>query len=415
MPLIKPFPGLRPDQARAEEVAAPPYDVVTAREARSLVRGRPWSFLHVSRPEIDLPEGTDPYAAAVYAKGAENLARMRQAGVLTQDDKACFYLYRLSAESHVQTGLVTITSLQAYAEGRVKRHELTRPVKEDDRVRQIEALDAQTGPVFLVHPAEPAVDALLAEVAQTQAEIDIMAVDGVRHELWVLRDEARISRLIELFESMPALYVADGHHRLAAASRVAAASQERNPGLPEDAPSRYFLSVIFPHTQVQILDYNRLVRDLNGLDTAEFVRRVAQHFSVEPCSAKVKPSTWGEFGMYLPGQWYRLRLDQKFIPRNDPIASLEVSLLNNELILPILGIEDQRRDDRIDFVGGGRGLDALRQRVDSGEMAVAFALYPTSMDALMAVADRGGIMPPKSTWFEPKLADGLVSHLIGIR
>jgi len=412
MPLIKPFPGLRPAPTRAAEVAAPPYDVVTAAEARAMVQGKPWSFLHVSRPEIDLPKETDPYAPEVYTKGAQNLAAMLAAKVLVQDDKPCFYLYRLSTDSHVQTGLVATTSLQAYEQGRIKKHELTRPLKEDDRVRQIEALGAQTGPVFLVHPHDPAVDALLAGVAETGAEIDLRAADGVRHELWVLRDETQISRLTGVFDAMPALYVADGHHRLAAASRVAAARRESNPGLPAEAPSNYLLSVLFPHKAVQILDYNRLIRDLNGLDREVYLQKISAHFSVETRDVPVKPSSRGEFGMYLPGQWYHLRLDPRRVPRDDPISSLEVSLLSNDLIAPILGISDQRRDDRIDFVGGSRGLDGLQQRVDSGEMAVAFSLFPTSVEELMAVADAGEVMPPKSTWFEPKLADGLVSHLI---
>ncbi len=412
MPLIKPFAGLRPAPGHATDVAAPPYDVMSADEARDMVQGRPWSFLHISRPEVDLPAGTDPYAPEVYAKAAENLAHMRQQGILRQDDAPCFYVYRLTMGSHQQTGIVAAASVAAYDQDRIKKHEFTRPAKEDDRVRQIEALNAQTGPVFLVYPAEAAVDAILAEVVQAAAENDITLADGVRHELWVVQDAERIGALVRAFDNMPALYVADGHHRSAAASRVAASRRKVNPGHTGDEPYNYFLSVIFPHDQVQILDYNRVVKDLNGLDREELLRKIQVRFSVMLSERPVRPARHGEFGMYLPGQWYRLQLDPERIPWDDPVQRLDVSLLGSELIEPILGISDPRRDQRIDFVGGIRGLQALEQRVDSGEMALAFSLYPTSMQALMEVADAGEVMPPKSTWFEPKLADGLVSHLI---
>jgi uncharacterized protein (DUF1015 family) len=314
--------------------------------------------------------------------------------------------------SHQQTGIVAAASVAAYDQDRIKKHEFTRPAKEDDRVRQIEALNAQTGPVFLVYPAEAAVDAILAEVVQAAAENDITLADGVRHELWVVQDAERIGALVRAFDNMPALYVADGHHRSAAASRVAASRRKVNPGHTGDEPYNYFLSVIFPHDQVQILDYNRVVKDLNGLDREELLRKIQVRFSVMLSERPVRPARHGEFGMYLPGQWYRLQLDPERIPWDDPVQRLDVSLLGSELIEPILGISDPRRDQRIDFVGGIRGLQALEQRVDSGEMALAFSLYPTSMQALMEVADAGEVMPPKSTWFEPKLADGLVSHLI---
>ncbi|MCP3868812.1 MAG: DUF1015 domain-containing protein [Gammaproteobacteria bacterium] len=411
MPLIRPFSGLRPAAGKAAEVAAPPYDVMTTTEAREMVEGRPWSFLHVSRPEVDLPEGTDPYATAVYAKAAENFTRMRQEAVLVQDQQPGFYVYRLTMGNHVQTGIVAAASVAAYDENRIRKHELTRPKKEDDRVRQIEALKAQTGPVFLVYPSEPEVDGLLERTAKQSPEVDIVAADGVRHELWTLSDPASIDSLVSAFDTMPAIYVADGHHRSAAASRVAVAS----PSVPGDtggeAASDYFLSVIFPDNQVQILDYNRLIRDLNGLSREAFLAAVGERFQVDPENDQVKPGGAGEFGMYLGGQWYRLRLDKNKIP-NDAVNSLDISLLSHELIDPVLGIVDQRTDERIDFLGGIRGLKELQRRVDTGEMAVAFSLFPTSVEALMAVADAGQVMPPKSTWFEPKLADGLVSHLL---
>jgi uncharacterized protein (DUF1015 family) len=380
-------------------------------EAREMADGRPWSFLHISRPEIDLPQGTDPYAPEVYAKAAENLKKMEREGILIRDKKPCFYVYRLTMGEHQQTGLVAAASVDAYDEGRIKKHEFTRPAKEDDRVRQIDALNAQTGPVFLVYPSTSAVQALLGEASQTPPEMDVSAADGVRHEIWALYDEEKVAELTRAFEQMEALYVADGHHRSAAASRVAAARKAANSKHTGDEAYNYFLSVIFPHNQMQILDYNRVVKDLNGLDKAAFLTRIEAVFELQLSDQPVKPEQRGEFGMYLEGQWYRLRLDADRIP-DDPVARLDVSLLADNLIEPVLGIIDQRRDNRIDFVGGIRGLAGLQRRVDSGEMALAFSLFPTSMEQLMAVADAGEVMPPKSTWFEPKLADGLVSHLL---
>ncbi|MEW8470782.1 MAG: DUF1015 family protein [Candidatus Thiodiazotropha sp.] len=411
MPLIRAFPGLRPADGRAVDVAAPPYDVMNEAEAREMAHGRPWSFLHISRPEIDLPQGTDPYAPEVYAKAAENLQRMEREGVLIRDQRPCFYVYRLTMGDHRQTGLVAAASVEAYDNDRIKKHEFTRPANEDDRVRQIDALNAQTGPVFLVYPSAPKVDALLGEISQHPAEMEVTAADGVRHEIWALDEEEKVDLLTREFDRMSALYVADGHHRSAAGSRVAAARRAANPNHTGDEAYNYFLSVIFPHSQMQILDYNRVIKDLHGLDKGDFLNRVEAVFRVTPSEQPVKPDHSAEFGMYLDGEWYRLQLDSSRIP-DDPVARLDVSLLADNLIEPILGISDPRRDARIDFVGGIRGLTGLEQRVDSGEMAVAFSLYPTSMEQLMAVADAGEVMPPKSTWFEPKLADGLVSHLL---
>ena len=411
MALIVPFKGLRPAEGRADDVVAPPYDVMNAEEAREMAQGRPWSFLHISRPEIDLPEGTDPYAPAVYAKARENLDRMIAEGVLVRDARQCYYAYRLTMGDHVQTGLVAAASVEAYDSDRIRKHEFTRPVKEDDRVRQIEALNAQTGPVFLVYRADPVVDAVLAEVTACPADVDVTARDGVRHEIWVIDDETRIATLTRAFDAMDALYVADGHHRSASGSRVANTRRAANPAHSGDESYNYFLSVVFPDDQMQILDYNRVIRDLNGLTPEAFLDTVSTAFRVEPSDTPVKPGMTAEFGMYLDGRWYRLTLPADKIP-DDPVARLDVSLLADNLIAPILGITDQRTDNRIDFVGGIRGLEGLMQRVDSGEMAVAFSLFATSMQALMAVADAGEVMPPKSTWFEPKLADGLVSHVL---
>lgn len=410
MSLIKPFTGLRPAEGRADDVVAPPYDVMNAAEAREMVEGRPWSFLHISRPEVDLPVDTDPYSEAVYAKAAENLQNMISEGVLVRDPSDSYYVYRLTMGSHVQTGLVAAASVEAYDADRIKKHEFTRPVKEDDRVRQIEALNAQTGPVFLVYKANQVVDDLLKTVSSNPADVDVTAKDGVRHEIWVMSNTDQVSTLTEAFDAMEAIYVADGHHRSAAGSRVGNSQKAANASHTGNESYNYFLSVIFPHDQMQILDYNRVVKDLKGLSQDDFLAQVAGQFEVEAADAQVKPSQEAEFGMYLDKQWYKLTLKGD-VPA-DPVARLDVSLLADNLIEPVLGISDPRRDDRIDFVGGIRGLGELEKRVDSGDWAVAFALYPTTMEALMAVADAGEVMPPKSTWFEPKLADGLVSHVL---
>lgn len=407
MSLIRPFRGLRPAPGRAGEIAAPPYDVLSSDEARQRATGKPWSFLRISKPEIDLPPDTDPYAPVVYAKAAENLGRMLEAGLLLRDDAPCYYAYRLTMGSHVQTGLVAAASVADYDTNRIRKHEFTRPDKEDDRVRQIEALNAQTGPVLLAYPRNGMADTLIDAIAQGEPAADVTADDGIRHQIWVLADPARVAALTRLFDQMPALYIADGHHRSAAASRVAAARHQAGKELSSD----YFLSVIFPHHQMKILDYNRVVKDLNGLDKSALTTRLAEAFTVEQSSARVQPARVGEFGMYLDKTWYKLSIKPELVPA-DPVASLDVSLLSDHLLGPILGIADLRRDKRIDFVGGIRGLAELEKRVDSGEMAVAFALYPTGMDQLMAVADSNNVMPPKSTWFEPKLADGLVSHVL---
>ncbi|HHO68000.1 MAG TPA: DUF1015 domain-containing protein [Gammaproteobacteria bacterium] len=406
MSLIRPFRGLRPVPERAADVVAPPYDVLSSEEARERAAGRPWSFLHISKAEIDLPPGTDPYDPAVYAKAAENLHKMVEAGILRRDAQPRYYVYRLTMGDHVQTGIVAAASVADYDSNRIRKHEFTRPAKEDDRVRQIEALNAQTGPVLLAYRADPEIDALIESATGKAPEYELEADDGVGHTFWVLDDPAVIERLTAGFDAMPAIYIADGHHRSAAASRVAAKL-----GRGPDAMSSYFLSVIFPHDQMKILDYNRVVKDLNGLSADEFLKRAGEAFGVTREDAPVSPRQAGEFGLYLDGHWYRLAIDPARIP-DDPVRRLDVSLLADNLLEPVLGISDPRTDPRIDFVGGIRGLGELEKRVDSGEMAAAFSMHPTSMDDLMAVADANEVMPPKSTWFEPKLADGLVSHVL---
>ena len=412
MTLIRAFTGLRPVLNRAEDVAAPPYDVLNSAEARQRVEGREWSFLHISKPEIDLAEGTDPYTDEVYAKGAENLQHMIDANVLARDEKPSYYFYRLVMGEHVQTGIVAAASVPDYDTNRIRKHEFTRPDKEDDRVRNIDTLNTQTGPVFLTYKNSSAVDAIAASVTSTEADVDITADDGVQHTLWSVSDEEVVSKLTEIFDAMDCLYIADGHHRSAAASRVAAKRKAENTAHTGNESYNYFLSVIFPDNQMMILDYNRVIKDLNGLDVDSLLEKVAENFIVTASDSAVKPSANCEFGMYVAGQWYKLEINSSLIPENDPVASLDVSLLANNLIDPILGVSDPRRDKRIDFVGGIRGLAELEKRVDSGEMAVAFSLFATRIDQLMDVADSGNVMPPKSTWFEPKLADGLVSHVL---
>ncbi len=411
MPLVQPFRGLRPVANKAEDVVAPPYDVLNTAEARERVKGHPLSFLHISKPEIDLPEGTDPYSDEVYAKGAENLQKLIDDKVLIRDDKACYYVYRLVMGDHQQTGLVVSASVADYDTNRIRKHEYTRPDKEDDRVRQIDALNAQTGPVFLTYRNNDIVEGITNKVSKTTPTYDLTADDGVKHTIWVIEDDNDIATLTSTFDAMECLYIADGHHRSASASRIAAS---RNEGKSDvgNAAHDYFLSVIFPDNQMQILDYNRVIKDLNGLSKDDLISKIKEKFSVEAVDALYKPQKRTEFSMYLKGQWYKLQANAELIPKNDPVGALDISLLQNNVIEPLLGVSDPRRDKRIDFVGGIRGLEELEKRVDSGEMEIAFAIYPTSLSQLMDVADANEVMPPKSTWFEPKLADGLVSHVL---
>ena len=411
MSLIRPFRGLRPKADFAGDVVAPPYDVLNTQEAKQRAQGRPYSFLHISKPEIDLPADTDPYDAKVYAKGAENFQKLIQEGILIRETQPCYYAYRLIMGTHQQIGLVAIASVADYNTNRIRKHEFTRPDKEDDRVRQIDALNAQTGPVFLTYRRNASVDGIITEVIKGQPLYDLLADDKVKHTLWVIDNPQQITTLTKTFDVMNCLYIADGHHRSAAAARVAA-MRNQTAAADTTASHNYFLSVIFPDNQMQILDYNRVVRDLHGMTAAQFKQRLAANFDIHAATAAYKPQQPAEFGMYLDGQWYRLNIKPALIPLQDPVGRLDVSLLQNQLISPVLGITDPRRDKRIDFVGGIRGLGELQRRVDSGEMQVAFALYPTQMRDLMAVADANEVMPPKSTWFEPKLADGLVSHVL---
>ncbi len=406
MPLIRPFAGLRPLPKYVEDVVAPPYDVLNSLEARQRAANKPMSFLHISKAEIDLAENIDPYDPAVYAKAAENLQKLIDDGVLIRETEPKYYVYRLKMGDIIQTGIVAAASVKHYDTNRIRKHEFTRPAKENDRVAQIEALNAQTGPVLLAYKSDDMIDGLLDQVAQGEPLYDLIADDGISHTFWVVSDSEIEAKLSAGFDAMEAIYIADGHHRSASASRVA-----KSKGESDDHMSQYFLSVIFPHKQMKIFDYNRVVTDLNGLSKDAFIAKVEENFSCKKEAAPVKPSKPNEFGMYIDGEWYRLNVNPALVS-SDPVARLDVSLLADNLLGPVLNITDPRTDTRIDFVGGIRGLEGLEKRVDSGEMVAAFSMYATSMEDLMRVADANEVMPPKSTWFEPKLADGLVSHVL---
>ncbi len=411
MARIEPFRGLRPRRDLAEKIAAPPYDVLNSEEARELAQGNPYSFLHIGKPEIDLPAGTELYSDLVYAKGRENFERFIREGALVQDTKKCFYVYKQVWGEHVQIGLVAGASCQDYQDDVIRKHELTREDKERDRQRHIETLNAQTGPVFLTYKRSQTIDKLIAQAMAGEAENDISTYDGVRHIFYVVDDVNLIAAIREEFSKLAVMYVADGHHRSAAATRIKARRQEANPKHSGDEEYNFFLAVIFPDNQMKILPYNRLVKDLNGMERADFLARVSERFSCRESKEKV-PVKPQEFAMYLGGRWYRLAAKPGTFDKADSIASLDVSILQANLLAPILGIQDPRTDKRIDFVGGIRGTGELEKKVDSGSFAVAFSFRATTIEQLFAVADAGKIMPPKSTWFEPKLKDGLVSHLL---
>jgi uncharacterized protein (DUF1015 family) len=414
MSKIKPFKGLRPVPDKAEQVASPPYDVLNSDEAREMARGNPLSFLHVVKPEIDLDPSIDLYADEVYAKGAENLARLQDDGVLVRDARPNLYVYsqtmRIGDRDHVQVGVLAGASVEEYENDLIKKHEHTRPDKEADRTRHVETLKANTGPVFLTYRASPAINEIVARVTESTPVYDFTAADGIGHRLWVVDDEPTISTLVEAFESIPCSYVADGHHRSASAASAGRRRREANPSHTGDEPYNYYLAVFFPHDQLYIMDYNRVVLDLNGLSEQELLARVGEKFDVAPTDS-ASPERATEFGMYLGGKWYRLTAKAGTYDADDPVSSLDVAILQDNLLAPILGIEDPRTDKRIDFVGGIRGTDELERRVNEGG-AVAFAMFATSIEQLMAIADAGQIMPPKSTWFEPKLRSGLVINLL---
>lgn len=404
---LRPFRAFRPRPDIAERVACPPYDVIDTREASELARGNPFSFLHVTRPEIDLPAGTDEHADVVYAKGRENLEALVADGVLVQDAEPRFYVYAQSmplpdGARHEQTGIVACAAVADYEADRIKKHEKTRADKEDDRTRHIEELGAHDEPVFLTYPARRSVDALVEAAQRATPLYDLTTQDGVGHKLWALDRDATRALSSEL-DAVPALYVADGHHRSAAAARVH--KKLRGDGREHDA----FLAVVFPHDQMRIMAYNRVVRDLEGRGPEEILRRIGERLDLEPATRPAPPSP-KSFGLYVGGRWHLAKVRAGSFDAADPVASLDCSICQDQILGPLFAVNDPRRDKHVDFVGGIRGSQELERRVDSGEMTIAIHLYPTSIEELMAVSDRGLLMPPKSTWFEPKLRSGLFVH-----
>ncbi|MDI9528623.1 MAG: DUF1015 family protein [Candidatus Cloacimonadota bacterium] len=413
MATFKPFRALRPIPEKAAAIASMPYDVMDSDEARAEVKKNPLSYLHVEKPEIDLPLGTDLYAPEVYAKARENLLRYVNEGLMKQDSRPMFYIYRQTMDGRDQIGLVGLASVDEYMNGIIKKHELTRADKEADRIRHVDTCDAHPSPVFFTYRHQDEIDATVAKVMRQKDPVyDFVSDDGIGHALWLMDSEEDINAIQAAFAKLPCLYVADGHHRTASAAKVGLVRREQNPDYTGEEEFNFFMTVIFPDNQLKIFDYNRVVKDLNGLTQDKFLAKVREKFSVEPVSqaGPFRPSKLHEFGMYLGGTWYKLEALPGTWDDTNVVDSLDVSIMQNNLLHPILGIGDPRRDNRIDFVGGIRGLGELVRRVDSGREAVAFAMFPTSMDELLGIADAGEIMPPKSTWFEPKLRSGLFIH-----
>jgi uncharacterized protein (DUF1015 family) len=410
MAILKAFRGIRPPVDIVEKLACRPYDVLNSEEARE--EANPHSLLHITKPEIDFDPGTDIHIQAVYDKAKENFASFQEKGYLKQDDEAHLYIYAQTMDGRRQYGLVGCAGVDDYMNGIIKKHELTRPDKEEDRMKHVRITNANIEPVFFAYPAVPEIDKIIKGIVENQdPEYDFTSADDIGHHFWVITDKHKIQRLIELFNELPATYVADGHHRTAAAALVGNEKKKDNPDHTGDEEYNYFLAVHFPDDQLRILDYNRVVMDLNDLTPEEFLGRLSEVFAVkEKGSEPFKPERLHTFGMYLQGKWYELIANEGSYDDNDPIGVLDVTILSKSVLEPILNIMDLRTSKRIDFVGGMRGLGELQRRADSGEMVVAFALYPVSMQQLISIADTGNIMPPKTTWFEPKLRSGLVIH-----
>ncbi len=411
MAVIKPFKGIRPPKALVEQVASRPYDVLNSEEARAEAEGNEKSLYHIIKPEIDFPVGTDEHDPAVYTKAAENFQKFQDNGWLVQDNKENYYVYAQTMNGKTQYGLVVCAAVEDYMTGNIKKHELTRRDKEEDRMKHVRVNNANIEPVFFAYPHQDELDAIVAEVTSKEAEYDFVAPDGFGHHFWVIDNEATIARITELFAAIPSMYIADGHHRSAAAALVGDEKRRQNPNHQGDEEYNYFLAVCFPDNQLNIIDYNRVVKDLNGLSDEAFLQALAANFDVQDMGEEIyKPNALHNFSLYLSGRWYSLTAKEGTYNDNDPIDVLDVTISSNLILDEILGIKDLRSDKRIDFVGGIRGLGELKKRVDSGEMKVALALYPVSMKQLIDIADTGNIMPPKTTWFEPKLRSGLVIH-----
>jgi len=411
MAIFKPFKGFRPPKEIVKELASRPYDVLDSKEARNEADGNPYSFLRVVKPEIELPEHVNLYSPEVYDKAKENFSKFIANGWLKQDTQPSFYVYAQTWGEKIQYGIVGCAGVEDYLNNTIKKHELTRPDKEEDRMKHVRTLNANAEPVFFSYPAVNEIDRIVGEITKNKAEYDFIADDGFGHKLWLINSMETVKKLQRLFEKVPAFYVADGHHRTAAAALVGNEKKEQNPAHSGTEEYNYFMAVVFPDNQLTIIDYNRVVKDLNGLTREEFMERLTDVFEITPKGENpYKPSQLHNFSMYLSGQWYELKARENTFDDSDPIGVLDVTILSSHVLDHILGIKNLRTDKRIDFVGGIRGLSELKKRVDSGEMAVAFALYPVSMKQLIDIADSGNIMPPKTTWFEPKLRSGLVVH-----
>lgn len=413
MTVVKPFRGLRPPAHLAAEIACLPYDVMSSEEAAVMAKGREKSLLHITKAEIDLPAGTDVHSEEVYNKAVENFKLWQERGWLTEDKESFYYIYAQTMHGRTQHGIVGAAAVTDYLSGLIKKHELTRPDKEEDRMMHVRVNNANVEPVFYTYPAVKEIDDIVAAIVKNEkAEYDFVAEDGIGHQFWVVRDRKTIIDIENLFaEKVPFMYVADGHHRTAAAALVGKEKKEKNPAHRGDEEYNYFMTVIFPEDQLRIFDYNRLIKDLNGLTPAELLEKLEKSFEVTVKGTNTyKPERLHNFGMYLDGKWYSLTAREGTYRDDDPIGVLDVTILTEQVLLPLFDIQDLRRSKRIDFVGGIRGLGELEKRVDSGEMKVAFALYPVSMKQLITIADTGNIMPPKTTWFEPKLRSGLVIH-----
>lgn len=414
MALLKPFKGFRPPKEIAREVASRPYDVLSSKEAREEAKGNPYSLLHIIKPEIDLLQGTDIHSQPVYDKAVENFTMFREKRWLVQDKEDCLYIYAQTMNNRTQYGIVGCAAVEDYMTGVIKKHELTRPDKEEDRMKHVLINNANIEPVFFSFPSNQEIDSIVNHiVGNKEPEYDFVADDGFGHHFWIINEPEIIEKLVSLFKQIPSTYVADGHHRTAAAALVGNEKKKNNPKHTGDEEYNFFLAVHFPHDQLTIIDYNRVVKDLNGLTAGEFLTKLKSGFDVEEKGAETfKPDNLHTFSMYLESVWYSLKAKEWTYDDDDPIDVLDVIILTNQILAPYLNITDLRRSERIEFVGGIRGLSELKKRVDSGEMKIAFALYPVSMDQLIRIADTGNIMPPKTTWFEPKLRSGLVIHTL---
>ncbi len=409
MSVFRPFSAVRPKKEYAARVAALPYDVMNSEEARIKIEGNPYSFIHVDKAEVDLPEDTYLYSDEVYNKASENLKKLSEDGICIKEDAPCFYIYRQIMGNVCQTGIVGAASADDYLNDVIKKHEFTRADKEEDRIRHVDTCDANTGPIFLAYKENDILKAVIAKYTCTEPEYDFISEGDVKNTVWVVSDKDDIAAIGNAFSDIPALYIADGHHRAASAVKVALKRRIENPGFTGTEEFNFFLAVAFSKDELKIMDYNRLIKDKNGYTSDELLSRIGEHFTVEPSSTEVAPESRHTFGLYLDKKWYRLTLKEGLTNENDALESLDVSLLQKYVISGIFGINDPRTDKRIDFVGGIRGLKELEKRCNE-DMEIAFSMYPTSMDELMAIADSGRVMPPKSTWFEPKLLSGLFIH-----